>query len=53
LGIQVDKDMGIIVVWKRGRLQDETQIVEVNEFNVDYDINATFSKPSKFWMKNS
>jgi hypothetical protein len=42
-----------VVVWKRGRLQDETPSIEVNEYNVDYEVNATFSKPSKFWMKNS
>jgi hypothetical protein len=40
-------------VWKRGRVQDETPLIDVNEYNVDYDVNATFVKPSSFWIKNS
>lgn len=53
MNIQVSEDTSLVVVWKRGRVQDETPVIEVNEYNLDYDVNFIFSKPSTFWMKNN
>jgi hypothetical protein len=50
---EIKKDVDIVVVWKRGPEQQQSQTIELNEYEIDADLTEVFTKVSSFYSKDN